>query len=84
MARWLDAVDEDAVCLRYPTLGVLREGADGLAPGRRRDRLDRWLASDLPERFAGRVLPVDAAVAERWGRLGAAAARNGRRLPSTR
>jgi len=37
--------------------------------GRRRNRLDRWLASELPDRFGERVLPVDATVADEWGRL---------------
>lgn len=33
-----------------------------------------WLETDLPGFFAGRILPVDAPVAGRWGRLVAAAA----------
>ncbi len=81
VVRWLDEVDEDAVFLSTLTLGELREGVDGLAPGRRRDQLVQWLAQDLPERFAGRVLPVDAAVAGRWGSLRASAGRAGRTLP---
>jgi toxin FitB len=80
VVRWLDEVDEEAVHLSSLTLGELREGVEGLVPGRRRDQLDRWLALDLPERFAGRVLPVDAAVAERWGALRASTARTGRTL----
>jgi predicted nucleic acid-binding protein len=34
----------------------------------------------LPE-FNGRILPIDADVAERWGRLRAAARQNGKPLP---
>jgi toxin FitB len=81
VVRWLDEVDEDDVHLCSLTIGELREGVDRLDPGRRRDQLDRWLAVDLPERFAGRVLSVDALVAERWGSLRAAGARAGRTLP---
>ena len=81
VVRWLDRADEDSVYLSSLTLGELREGVDGLAPGRRRDQLDRWLALDLPERFAGRLLSVDAAVAQRWGALRASTARTGRTLP---
>jgi toxin FitB len=69
IARWLDEVDEDRTYLSVITLGELRKGVDRLADGRRRARLDRWLASDLPDRFGERVLPVDAAVADEWGRL---------------
>lgn len=35
----------------------------------RRLRLLDWLQVQLPAFFAGRVLPIDTAVAEHWGRL---------------
>lgn len=69
IAGWLDEVDEDRTYLSVITLGELRKGVDRLAEGRRRDRLDWWLASELPGRFGERILPVDAAVADEWGRL---------------
>jgi toxin FitB len=69
IAAWLDEVDEDRTYLSVITLGELRTGVDRLADGRRRDRLDRWLTGELPERFGGRLLPVDAVVADEWGRL---------------
>jgi toxin FitB len=67
IARWLDEVDEDRTYLSMVTLGVLRKGVDGLADGRRRDRLCRWLTRDLPDRFGNRMLPVDAVIANEWG-----------------
>lgn len=69
IARWLDQVDEDRTYLSVITLGELRKGVERLADGRRRRRLDSWLAEDLPDRFGERVLPVDSAVADEWGRL---------------
>ena len=45
----------------------------------RRVRLVDWLQHDLPNFFAGRILPIDAGVADRWGRLVATA---GRPLPA--
>jgi toxin FitB len=69
IAAWLDEVDEDRTYLSVITLGELRKGVDRLAGGRRRDRLDQWLTSELPERFGERMLAVDAAVADQWGRL---------------
>ena len=35
----------------------------------RRVRLEAWLDSDLVLRFSGRILPIDIAVADRWGRI---------------
>ena len=65
--NWLAAVDEDRVFISVVTIGELRHGVERLAAGRRRTRLDEWLRHELPLRFEGRVLPVDAAVAEAWG-----------------
>jgi toxin FitB len=78
IVRWLDEVDEDRTYLSVITLGELRKGVDRLADGRRRERLDRWLAGELPDRFSGRLLPVDAAIADEWGRLLARAEKAGR------
>jgi toxin FitB len=69
VVRWFDQVDEDRTYLSVITLGELRKGIDRLADGRRRQRLDHWLTTELPERFTHRILPVDSTVADQWGRL---------------
>jgi predicted nucleic acid-binding protein len=69
VVRWFDQVDEDRTYLSVITLGELRKGIDRLADGRRRHRLDHWLTTELPERFTDRILPIDATVADQWGRL---------------
>ena len=50
------------------TLAELRLGIEQLGAGARRNTLERWLSGDLAERFAGRVLGVDAQVSDLWGR----------------
>jgi hypothetical protein len=35
----------------------------------RREKLRLWLENDLPAWFGDHLLPVDAGVADRWGRL---------------
>ena len=77
---WLDEVDEDRTYLSVITLGELRKCIDRLPGGRRRDRLDRWLEGELRERFADRLLPVDVAAANEWGRLLAGAEKAGTAL----
>jgi predicted nucleic acid-binding protein len=37
--------------------------------GARRRRLDEWLKEELPQRFEGRVLLIDRAVAQAWRRI---------------
>lgn len=69
VVAWLAEADEDRVFISVVTLAELRHGIDRLAAGRRRQRLDEWLRHALPLRFEGRVLSVDAAVADAWGQL---------------
>jgi hypothetical protein len=74
---WLDAVDEDRVFISVASIAELRRGIALMDDGRRRDALAAWLANDLPERFAGRILAIDHAVAGHWGDLMAQSRRSG-------
>ena len=79
--RWMEAMDEGLVYLSVLTLGEIRKGLAGLAQGRRRAQLETWLEVELPTRFRERVLPIDTAVADRWGLLSAQAKNRGAPLP---
>lgn len=74
---WLDTIDEDRAFISVASIAELRRGIALLEDGRRRTALAAWLAHDLPERFAGRTLPIGPAVAERWGDLMAQSRRSG-------
>jgi predicted nucleic acid-binding protein len=63
------------------TLGEIRNGIERLRLGRRRGRFESWLRIDLRARFEGRILPVNEAIAERWGALSASAAAKGKPVP---
>lgn len=69
VVSWLAAIDEDRAYLSVVTLAELRGGIERLVAGARRDRLERWLAEELPARFAHRIIPIDAPIAELWGRI---------------
>jgi predicted nucleic acid-binding protein len=69
LASWLAQVDEDSVFLSVVTLTELRYGIERMAAGGRRKRLDAWLHRDLPLRFEGRILPIDAIIADACGGL---------------
>ncbi len=74
---WLDSIDEDRVFISVASIAELRRGVALMDDGRRRATLTGWLANDLPARFAERILPIDQAVAERWGDLMAQSRRSG-------
>jgi toxin FitB len=76
--EWLATIDEDRVFVSVITLAELRFGVARLPAGRRKTRLDEWLARELPQRFGDRLLAIDAAVADAWGHLVAARDETGR------
>lgn len=70
--QWLDSVPEDDLFLSVLVPGEVRRGIERLRardPGQA-EVLERWL-DEVRRRFADRILPVDLAVAEEWGRIGA-------------
>jgi len=76
VATWIETIDEQLFFLSVLTLGEIRKGITSLAEPKRRVALEDWLDRDLMLRFSGRILPIDYAVADLWGRIaGTAAAR---------
>jgi predicted nucleic acid-binding protein len=80
VVAWLAEADEDRVFISVVTLAELRHGIARMAVGGRRTRLDAWLRHELPLRFEGRVLAVDAGIADAWGHVVAESERVGRRI----
>jgi toxin FitB len=66
---WFEMISRDDLHVSVVSLGEVRRGIELLAQGPQRDRLQYWLETRLPEWLGDRVLPVTAAVADRWGRL---------------
>src|ERR1035441_9534485 len=69
VARWLADTNEDHVFLSVVTLTELRHGSERMATGQRQTQLSAWLENELPMRFEGRLLSIDAAIADACGRL---------------
>jgi predicted nucleic acid-binding protein len=78
VVAWLAEADEDRVFISVVTLAELRYGIERMAAGERRRRLDGWLRDELTLRFEGRVLAIDSAIADAWGRLTASREASGR------
>jgi predicted nucleic acid-binding protein len=75
--HWLAKADEDVTFMSVVSLAELRLGIELLDAGRRKTALHSWLSEHLLERFAGRIVAIDSVIADRWGRLSAAARRRG-------
>jgi predicted nucleic acid-binding protein len=72
---WFEIAADAQLYLSVLSLGEIRKGVDRLPAGARRRRLTAWLEGELPAWFGTRLLPIDGAVADRWGRILAASAR---------
>ena len=83
VVAWLAQADEDRVFVSVITLAELRYGIERMAAGNRRRRLDEWLRNELPVRFEGRVLSIDGAVADAWGKVVARSEAVGRPISVT-
>ena len=73
VAAWWASVEDRDLFLSVLTLGEVRRGIEGI---RHRDpakaaTLERWLR-DVSEAFGARIIGVDLAVADAWGRMSAA------------
>jgi len=79
VAAWFAKRPPSTLYLSVLTLGEIRKGVEAMADPTRRLALLDWLETELPAYFTGRVLNVDASVADRWGRLLSQA---GRPLPA--
>jgi len=81
VAGWVEATDEGLLYLSVLTLGEIRKGIDSLRDVSRGVALEAWLEGELVLRFANHILPIDRAIADRWGRLAARAAAAKSALP---
>ena len=77
VARWLESADEESLFVSALTVCEIRKGITALTDEPRKALLEAWFAGDLMVRFEERILPVDWIVAERWGRLAGALAKQG-------
>ena len=80
VAAFLANTGKSSVFLSVLTIGEICKGIATLPASQKRATLQGWLDTDVRSWFAGRILPVTEAIAERWGYLAAAAKQQGMTL----
>jgi predicted nucleic acid-binding protein len=78
VVAWVQARPRQSLYLSVLSLGEIRKGIEGVADAAFRQTLTDWLEVELTNYFIGRLLDIDAQVADRWGRVQAS---TGRTLP---
>jgi toxin FitB len=72
VAGWYGSIDDADIYLSVLVLGEIRKGVERVRssdPAQAR-ALEKWLTTVVGS-FAERILPIDQAVADEWGRMGA-------------
>ena len=79
---WLDEQDEASLFISVITLGEIEKGILKLrkADPRRSQKLTNWLGK-VEQRFAGRILPLDAATLHVWAQIAAHTELAGQPMP---
>jgi len=75
VVAWMQARPRQSLYLSVLSLGEIRKGIESVADPAFRQALSDWLEVELPNYFTARLLSIDAQVADRWGRVQAAARR---------
>lgn len=76
VVAWMAQLPDEACHLSAISVGELARGAARLPPGARRKRFERWI-DELVSQYGARVIPLDASIARRWGRLSGELSRKG-------
>ncbi len=72
---WVMKRPASTLYLSVLTLGEIRKGIENLQVEERKLVLLDWLETELPNFFFGRILPIDARIADCWGHMAALAKR---------
>ena len=70
VAAWYSAIDDSELYLSTLVIGEIRKGIERARPrdAEKAEALERWLG-EVTAAFDGRILLIDNAVSEEWGRM---------------
>lgn len=78
--NWVSACEEHSLFLSSLTLGEIQKGISKLPHSGKKKTLQNWLDKDLSARFEGKILPIDAIVAQKWGKILADSEKDGAKM----
>lgn len=78
---WIESMPEEQLYLSVLTLGELQKGIAKLDASARRRQSEKWLAKNVRQRFAERIVGLDADTLIRWGQVVGEGERRGRTWP---
>ena len=79
---WISEIPESSMFVSVLTFGEIHKGIGKLPESKKKDKLHKWVNSDLRERFKNRILDIDLPTATVWGEIQGGAEKIGRPMPS--
>lgn len=79
---WIEGHSESSYYISSLTVGELMRGIKLLSLISKREKLEKWIQNLLLNRFKDRIIPINEAIAIRWGALTAKREQKGRTLPA--
>lgn len=80
VSRWIDAFNEDEICLSMLTIGEISRSIENEQDAERKKQLRTWMDDELLVRFHGKIIPLDLEILTEWGRVTAEAEAAGKPL----
>lgn len=80
--KWMKSHDNASYFISVLTIGEIKKGISKLVDSNKRVLLEEWYEKDFIPRFQSKILPIDEAVAARWGELLASCENAKRTLPT--
>ncbi|MGE3919882.1 MAG: type II toxin-antitoxin system VapC family toxin [Gammaproteobacteria bacterium] len=69
LLNWFSHIPDDCLYVSVLSIGEIRKGVEAVSDNMRKQKLKLWLEQELTTWFGTRMLGVNYAVADRWGRL---------------
>ena len=66
---WIDSIEEEKLFISVITVGEIQRGIERLPDSHRKTELLVWMNTGFLERFAGRMVSIDAPTMLMWGSL---------------
>ena len=64
---FLSSIPIQKFSLSVITLGEIRKGVEKMGDATKKQKILKWLETDLQNQFCGRMINIDSAVADKWG-----------------
>ncbi len=81
VVSWISGTSETSLYLSVLTIGEIHKGIEKLPESKKKDRLHKWVNSDLCIRFKNRILDLDLDVSTKWGQIQGKAEQVGKPMP---